>query len=159
MFNIKQHLYRAKRVTDNKWEIGFLVKYAQGYAIHPMHDTSLVIYVQEDTIGQCSGLRDKNGIWIYEGDVLSGDSSYASYYGLISVVRCGTFEDEDTKNSIASSILKDLPSAVFYGWYLECIKSGLYRKVGDTDGIEPTRISKFEIIGNIYDNPDMIQQS
>ena len=148
MFNIKHHLYRAKKVTDNKWEIGFLVKYAQGYAIHPTHDTSLVVYVQEDTVGQCSGLRDKNGIWIYDGDVLTtrntpivifGDSVYRTYYGL-GVVRCGEYRN-------------------YHGWYLECIKSSEYMKVGDTRDIWPESIGYFEIVGNIYDNPDMIQQS
>lgn len=57
-----RHLYRGKRtLTDNMWV------YWDGFSgVQPN------TVIEEETICQCTGLKDKNGKLIWENDILSG---------------------------------------------------------------------------------------
>lgn len=86
-------------------------------------------------IQQCTGLKDKNGKLIYEGDV---------------VRLFGNIEGQNI-NNIHSVKFGDFAMYV-YGWYLGGIEYAIPLSTSlDTSGLE------LEIIGNIYENADLLR--
>ena len=75
------------------------------------------------TVGQCTGLKDKNGKLIFEGDIL---------------------QDGQEKGKV-----KWLQG----GWWVDCVIGG-----DDIGEFPMCDLERFEIIGNIYDNPELLTE-
>ena len=94
------------------------------------------VIVTPETIGQYTGLKDKNGRKIFEGDIVKGCSkSYKKNY------LCEVYFNENMCH---------------YGL---TINRGSYTKHQTHDWLEltKTKASKLEVIGNIYDNPELLE--
>lgn len=136
---MRQIKFRGKCKDTGEWIYGDLVRNIEGdVAVIPpyqmnMNNTCSDYEVEIDTVGQFTGLYDKNGSPIYEGDIVNIHDSHET---------CGIVEYRD---NIASFVL--------------CREKVKNKHKGDgTDyQLYAGRQKRYEIIGNKYDNPELIK--
>ena len=134
-----RYLFKAKRIDNGEWVEGHYITnekdpnhayigYLFGVVDGMVHDTDIVEVIPS-TICQCTGLKDKNGKLIWENDIMVAhlDDAYP--------------EDE--------TYIRIL-------WY----ESGFCSKEKGSEDISP--IDKFdqehfEVCGNIFDNPELLE--
>lgn len=152
-----RYLYKAKTTPkekgefNNVWVTGNLIVSNGKYYIHPVgnvvnvkNETGRIIVMHEvipDTICRCTGLKDKNGKLIWENDIIHKPfyTDYDAYAN--SEAYTGRIQYEDG------------------GWSVEITKSD--GSVCVSPIIEMIAYSKdiehFEVIGNIFDNPELLE--
>ena len=125
---MREILFRGK-MDDGEWVEGFLVKMFGVYHIIDKDDENTAYEVIQETVGQHTGLKDKNGKRIFEGDiakVLQGKDKDIAYVGFEN----GAFMLYPKTGNIYERTLWEY-------WY------------NDWD---------VEVIGNITDNPELLEK-
>lgn len=94
--------------------------------------------IMEDTVSQSIGLFDRNGIEIFEGDIFQYNDEYLVLF----------YENGEYKFRV-------------YGWYYT-IENHIPSKdkFGEmrTEPIQDYILNNMEVIGNIWDNPNLIEE-
>lgn len=130
--------FRGKVKHEGRWVYGSLLVYGDGeHNIFEQreHNYKLDSYnVEPETVGQSTGLADHNGKEIYEGDIITVKGDYP---------RVVLWD----KMSWALMPTEYYHDADFWGMNLQHPGLDWWETFAD----------EFEIIGNIYENPDMLK--
>ena len=154
---MREIIFRAKNYRTGQWVYGIYFKnpvsrFNEGAyypqiipEIHGVHDTIERCSIVEDTLGQFTGLTDKNGVKIFEGDILE---SFYKKKRIVSVVKYGGFEPE---------IFYECAEA--QGFFLHGMKLyGLYAyDLAGSEMMLTEDMRQAKIIGNVYDNPELLR--
>lgn len=66
-------LFRGKRLDNGEWEIGYFLNAGTPFILPADKFLNDIVSVDPATVGQCTGLTDKNGVKIFEGDIIKAD--------------------------------------------------------------------------------------
>ena len=155
--------FRAQDFASNKWLYGDLRHHKDDVCIFEQGGLNGK-QVKRDTVGQFTGLRDINGNDVYEGDILR----VKEYKNLCWDLSKSKEERDEMMRTFALDDLKgeldkEYVSAVEFEEGTYCLSSnGDYNDMylsclfGPMNGSLP--IFDFEVIGNIYDNPDLLKR-
>lgn len=129
--------FRGYSIKENKWKYGYLSKYNNKHGISD--DMGIGDFVYKESIGEYTGLKDKNGVEIYEGDI----------------VRRPAFVDKDCYCKVSK--LFGYIEMNSYAWcVVNKYKNKKYlsplfieEEVGELENIE--------VIGNIYENKELLE--
>lgn len=135
---MREILFRGKTV-QGEWIEGFLTHYCNAWYIVYQGGPRVGYEVIPETIGQYTGLIDKNGKKIFEGDI----------------VRCRY-----------ANVLKNehIQTVVFYcGKFMAKFSNGgayaeLFDGVKHFDFDKSVYMTEIEIIGNIHDNSELLKE-
>ena len=149
MREIREVIFRGKRTDNGEWIEGSLLGIdwcdkPSTYSIAPNTPVSVFYSVIPETVGQYTGLTDKNGKRIFEGDIVRATIERAERcqspriengvigYDCIGMIGLILYKDKNGEN-------------VWSDFFNELSLSGLIEDY------------YFEIIGNIHDNPDILK--
>ena len=143
MIVINKYLFRGKRKDNGEWVEGFLVgleKYTyictgklditKGFPMFEQYE------VFPESVGMFTGITDKNNKKIFEDDlhkIVTKNKKEALFR-----VRHGRYYDYQSEQGL-------------YGWYF------LNVKTGDCNSFYGTEASYANVIGNVHDNPELLE--
>ena len=169
---MREILFKAKRKDNGKWVEGYYIYHIRrticpiGDSVKPedeqhviMQDDfsdwnmprgTLVYEIDPGTLCQFTGLTDKNGQKIWENDILRGhnndDDLTRVVFGEFNVIDVYTLETVDK----------------VVGWHTEVIETDALSKCEPFCLPMPLtdlyiKRSEFEVFGNIFDNPELLE--
>lgn len=136
---MREILFRGKRADSGEWVEGDLlqIKYYNKPIIEckimPQAPVSSAYPVLPETVGQYTGLTDKNGVRIFEGDIC----------------KFKRFNDVHV-----GEIVFNVTTASFIMWYQSIV--GAYGEKA-TQKMLLSVCDDIEVIGNIHDNPELLE--
>lgn len=153
----REILFRGKRMTDGRWVYGDYHKYTcttSGITPTPTHyimgtnaSSKAQIWVDPSTVGQYTDMTDKNGVKIFEGDIVSAKNNICggTYRFLVEFGVCGGEKNVEYPVGFPCFFFKEVTGVIPSEYMM--------RK----DPVYFLNAYICEVIGNAYDNPELLE--
>lgn len=128
---MREILFRGKRVDNGEWA-------ESTYPLGTMSSGTVTHDFDPSTVGQYTGLTDKNGVKIFEGDIVR--YIYEPGEGFWNANQLSVVVWEHTGFKL-DGIIGTNKFALLQGWLVSV----------------PCDKNFFEVIGNIHDNPELLK--
>ena len=123
-----RYLFKAK-TCNGEWVTGFLHCKDDKWYISNKVGSPFAYEVRPDTICQCTGLKDKNGKLIWENDIVRDEQ--------------GNFYKAFWQNN-------------YYQFSWVCVKTDVFL-IGTKWDLWSIKSFEIEVIGNKFDNPELLE--
>lgn len=175
----REILFRGKRIDNGEWIGGAYMHHINrtlcidedsvksedkehiilfdGFSDWNMPRRISYVHVDPTTVGQYTGLIDKNGVKIFEGDIVDYEAFGGERYR--GIVKIGSYEQDGSGG--------EYPPRKCCGAYIE--RKRWLKQEWQRDEDEEYAMPDYEktiavddsalIIGNIYDNPELLEQN
>lgn len=147
--------FKGKTFMDRQWVCGDLIQYRGKNRMYilPIEEMDVSCYYEvfPETVSQYSGLKDKNGKEIYEGDILSASRTVTGIplpNGKTAEIFGNVPTETRTWNEILVVEIKVSASSISF----------ILPEEGDTYQERGKKL-QWEVIGNIYENPDLMPKA
>ena len=141
--------YSENNYPISKYDLGFDFMGRNEFRLMMLIDIEESLFKEVDAdIMQYTGLKDKNGKEIYEGDILS--------YKHIAYTDCSKTKIEEVEDESFIEIITYAPMASIVKPHSKNVKCFGYDNVNKECLILDLISDEVEIIGNIYENPELL---
>lgn len=144
--------FRGKDVDSGKWVYGFyfqlngseyIIEEGTGYFDishgEVIFATAYCHEIEEGTVGQCTGLKDKHGKEIYKGDIVK--YTWRNFHG----------------RTVTEMIPVTWGSYSDGGEYVDNVECWMIRHNSLSDICDNKFNQLVEVVGNIYENPELLE--
>lgn len=153
--------FRAKRTDNGKWVCGYYHKLNESFEnkdciLEHHRNTSTIIDIK--TLGQYTGLKDKNGTNIFEGDIVEFETNVNCLTGELKPYWKDCIEKQCEIGGGTWWVRKDQAIVQWNSkdgmWDLKVYNNGRYKRKSK---LFTFRDSDYVVIGNIHDNPELLR--
>lgn len=145
---MREILFRGKRVDNGDWVEGYYLV-AAGMPFISVFAVREPIFVVSETVGQYTGLTDKNGKKIFEGDILSITTTIKGDW-----IKDDNGNYKEPKRTDCAIVQEDKNTG---GYKLKVYHNGKYKRISKFTLTHIYCYYKAEIIGNIHDNHELLE--
>lgn len=132
--------------TTHKWLYGSYLILGDKHYILPIDDKMLCNYeVIPESVGQFTGLTDKNGVEIYEGDICE-----VEYYRNVATKE-NNYLNQVVELNCCDYVLKAKEKPIS-----ECSLLEISCHINSLSIIHRNDFNRIKVIGNIYENPELL---